>query len=212
MRCLSCGTELDGDSRYCSKCGAERSVIINRIEKFPKELKDLVDLVIGNLAESVRTDHNATNSDLVIKCMDNVYNVPESMRGKIYAAGSVSFAPAEKFLIDFSYSGQPIQSALFSNTAVMRRESGDDKCIAIYTDQGTYRIRKEIMNEIYMRDISRDPIVIVKYEGEFYIFCPKKDQYLILEGKPIKPQLVQILSVNQTVQVNAHSSIMIRYA
>ena len=210
MRCLSCGANLADDSNFCTKCGLERSKIINRIGKFPEELRNLVELVIGNLAEASDDMAPINNEGLTIKCTDNVYNVPETMKGKIYAAGSVSFAPTETYFLELCHKGKVIRSALFKNTAVIRRENGDDKCIAIYTDQADYKIRENDIGYMIMREISREPVVLVRFKDEFYIFCPKKEPYLSLEGRKIPPEHVETISVNQRVELNSNFTMTIK--
>ena len=213
MQCLSCGETLDDDSNYCPRCGIERTKIIRRIETFPAELKRFVDIVLGHLNQSdIESSSTNGNGELKIMSTGDVLNVPESMIGSIYTTGSVSFAPTESYSLDFYYNGELLQSAIFKSTAVIHRNKGDDKNIAIYTDQGEYHIRKDKLNEVSMRDVSRKPIVVVKYRDKLYICCSKEKGYLRIDGLPITPNTIQNLSVNQRVDVNRQSSIIVKLA
>lgn len=211
MKCLSCGEILDDDSNYCPKCGSERARIIRRIEAFPSEIKGLVDIVLGHLNQSeIESSSTGKNSDLKIMATGDVLNVPESMIGNIYTTGSVSFALAESFSFNFYYDDRLIQSAVFKSTAVMYRVYGDDRNIAIYTDQGEYHIRDDKLYESYRRDVSGTPIIVVKFKDKLYICCKKKEPYLKIDGILLEPNEIRNLSINQKVNVNRYSSLIVR--
>jgi len=201
---------LEEGNSFCTKCGLERSRIIGKIDRFPSELKDLVELLLGNLDEAFSDPSFTSIDQMVIKCTEDVYNVPETLRGRIYAAGSVTFAPSETYFLDISYGDRLLQSALFKNTAVIRREADDERYVAIYTDQGNYRIGSKVIGDMSIREVSRDPLVIVRYMNDFYMFCPKKGPYIELEGKAVMPQRVQDVYVNQKICLNKNVGLSIR--
>lgn len=211
MKCIVCGNDFVDDGHYCPQCGKRRNEIIRRIKEFPPELKELVDGIMGVL-EYYRSDSETSEfrSEKTIMAMEDVKDIPSDFKGKIYTAGSVTFAPSQSYKIELRYDNAPVQTAAFKCTAIIYRDTAGDGSIAILTDQGDYHIGDEKLGQWQRRIISRSPIIVVKYSDDLYIYCNKGGDYLNIENKPIPSHAICNVNLFQTVNVNGKASIIIR--
>lgn len=214
MKCLACGTELDNDDRFCPNCGSERTKIVNRVETFPPEIRELVDMVAGTLSQyDVTTETAQKNGELKIMSTGDLYNVPEHLKGSIFTTGTITFSEGRSYYLDYDYSGKTKLSAVFRNVAVICRVDGENKNIAVYSDMEEYHMGTDVLGSQSMNDISgKHPIVIMRYNEKFYICCRKGGFYVRIENTPLNPNSIHRISVNQRIEVNNHSALKVRLA
>lgn len=211
MKCIACGRDLTDDGRYCPQCGSRREEIIRRIKNFPPDLKELVDGIMGALEyHQSKSEDSQYTGEKTIMAMEDVKDIPSDFKGKIYTAGSVTFAPSQSYKVELRYDNAHVQTAAFKSTAIIYRETGNDGSIDILTDQGDYHIGDEKLGQWQRRNISRSPIIIVKYSDDLYVYCNKGGNYLNIENKSIPSHAINNVNLFQAININGKASITIR--
>lgn len=201
MRCVFCGCELEENMRFCMECGKERTAIIEKIKTMPEEISEVVQRINYIIGESTIICDSTDGSGNIIRALGDIQNIDPDFKGRLYATGSISFAPKQTSKMKISFSNRTLQDEPAYRTAIaLRREENPTRHIAIYTDVGNYSLHD--VGEQEMRTISRNLVIIIAHGSSFYIYGKDiKEGYVKIHDTSVKNNCITELNMNELIRI-----------
>ena len=187
--------------KFCMECGKERTAIIQKVKEMPTEISDIVERINFVIENGTSDEPVSTKEESVIRALGDIKNIDPDFKGRIYATGSISFAPRQMSKLKLSFSGDVLEDEPAYRTVIaIRREENPSRHISVYTDVGHYKLHN--IGDQDMRTVSRNLVVIVAHGNSFYVYGKDiKPGYLKIHDDPVNDNTITQLNPNELIRL-----------